>query len=311
MKYVKLLIIVPLACLLVLTVLYSFYSKGYERYYSFEHGRMKEIIEGKNSYDILFIGSSRTYYHVNPRIVDSITKLSSFNAGSDAANLLEMNLFLQCYLQSHQAPKVVVADIAKSAFNIGKRKFWNPNVYYPFLDHRIVFDTLARYESVFLYKHLPFTRFTAADDMLKQNSFLGYLGYKSVEKSKTYKGYWEKSTDTIALPFKRVYPIEMDPIDQHGVDLLNQIINTCNKNNIKLVLTYAPIYKLKDEKSPHFFPTIEKVSKQHHIPFWNYRENAIGNNHRLFREEYHLNKQGAEVYTTMLAKDLNSMLNTF
>src|SRR5687767_3533259 len=109
MKYVKLLIIVPLACLLVLTVLYSFYSKGYERYYSFEHERMKEIIEGKNNYDILFIGSSRTYYQVNPRIVDSITKLSSFNAGSDAANLLEMNLFLQCYLKSHQAPKVVVA----------------------------------------------------------------------------------------------------------------------------------------------------------------------------------------------------------
>lgn len=269
---------------------------------------MQEIIEGKNNYDILFLGSSRTYYHINPKIVDSITTLSSFNAGSPAANLLEMNLFLQCYLLSHKAPKIIVIDIAKNSFTISKRPFWNVNIYYPFIDNPTIYKTLKPYSNTYLYKNIPFTRFIAADDMLKQNAFLGHLGYHSVEQTNTYKGYQQLSADTIVLPFKKFYPASIEKIERHGIDLLTEIINTCNKHGIKLVFTYAPVYKLKDGNSTQFFSTMEKMSQQYNIPFWNYREDAIGNNHRLFREEFHLNASGANLYSLMIAKKIKTLL---
>jgi hypothetical protein len=308
MKYFKSLIIVSFFCILILAILYRFYKNGYERFYSFEYDHLNEIIKGKENYDILFLGSSRTYYQVNPKIIDSVTKLNSYNAGLPGANILECNLVLQCYLYSHRPPKMVVVDIAENAFAIKKRPFWNPTIYYPFLNNPIVFDALKPYEHVYLLKYLPFLRFVEADDMTKQNSFLGYFQRKSVENKDFFKGYLSFGSDTITLPFRRKYPNISFAIEPKGVASLEKIATVCRNNNIKLVFTFAPVYDAKNSiLNPDFFPTIEKVCSHYNIPLWNYKNHSIWNNHKLFVEELHLNPTGVNLYSTILAQNINKL----
>jgi hypothetical protein len=308
MKYFKSLIIVSFFCILILALVYRIYKNGYERFYSFEYDHLNEIVRGKLDYDILFLGSSRTYYQVNPKIIDSVTNLNSYNAGLPGANLLECKLVLQCYLYSHRPPKMIVVDIAENAFDIKKRPFWNPTIYYPFLNNPVVFDALKPYEHVYLLKYLPFVRFVEADDMSKQNSFLGYFQKKSVENKESYKGYLSFSSDTIALPFKRKYPNISFTIEPKGVASLEQIATVCRNNNIKLIFTFAPVYDGKNLIiNPDFFPTIEKVSSLYNIHFWNYKNHSIWNNHKLFVEELHLNPTGVNLYSRILAQNINEL----
>lgn len=309
MKHLKYLVFILLLCTGFLSLLYQLYRKGYNRFYSFEKGRINEIIEGKKNYDILFIGTSRTYHQINPAIIDSITGMQSYNAGIDGANLLEMNLVLQAYLKSHKPPKMVVADVSLLCFAVKRQPFFDPNMYYEYLDNEIVYNTLKPYKRVFLLKTLPFFRFPETDDMLRQNAILGYFGKKSVDNKRFYQGFLSYGFDTISLPLQRRYQTIYE-IDDLGLKLMNTIITTCKKSDIKLIITYAPEYEAKGQGlNPAFFPTLTAIALKNHIPFWNYRWETIGADHRLFKDEHHLNRIGADIFSGILAKDITKTLN--
>ena len=166
MRFLKYFLFVCGVCTFSLWLIFLVFRKGYHTYFNFEQTRLNAIINEKDYNDALFIGASRTYYHVNPQVVDSVLNIKSFNAGIDGANLLEMNMILQCYLASHPRPKYVIAELAKPAFDIKTKPFWNPNIYFPFLDNNIVFNTLKPYKRVYLLRYLPFLQFSEYDDFL-------------------------------------------------------------------------------------------------------------------------------------------------
>jgi len=307
MKFIKYFLLVLFVCISLLALIFVFFRKGYNTYFSFEQSRLKQIINGKGYYDALFVGSSRTYYHINPKIIDSVLNLRSFNGGIDGANLFEINMILKCYLASHPAPRYVIADLPASAFEIAEAPIWNPNIYFPFLNNEIVFNSLRPSKRVYLLKYLPFLQITEWDDFLRQGAFAGLAG-KEKPLAPHYKGYLESGTDTIPLPFKMTYLTTDFPVNPDGTALLEEMIKICKKNNIRLVITYAPVYKLKDEKmNPAFFPTLKYICDTSHIPFLSYRYLSINNNHLLFRDEHHLNKHGADIFTTLLAEDLKNI----
>lgn len=307
MKFVKYISMVLLICGISLTLLYIPYRKGYKTYYSFEQTRLKEIIEGTTYYDALFIGSSRTYYHVNPKIIDSTLHLKSFNAGIDGGNIVEFNMILKSYLAHHPPPKYVIVDLSMSSLAIKEISVFNPNIYFPFLNNDVVYNCLKPYKRVGLLKFLPFLQLTESDDNIRQGVLAGLIG-KRKPLPPTYKGYLESGTDTICLPYKMTYLTVYWPVEKEAVALLEETIGICKKNDIKLILSYSPVYQLKDEKmNPELFATITRICNKAHIPFLNYRHLSLNNNHLLFRDEHHLNKYGADIFSNILANDIKSL----
>lgn len=308
MRYIKYFTAVIILCVALLSILYHFYQRGYDKFYSFEKDRMEEIILGKKNHDIIFLGTSRTYHHVNPRIIDSLTQMDSYNAGIDGGNLIEINLALQAYLKNHTPPKLIVADISLLCFAVKRQPFYDPNIYYEFLNNQIIYEALRPYKKVFLLKNLPFVRFAEADDLLRENAMLGLLGRKNVDDKYHYKGFLPYGRDTLELPLKRKYQLKYD-IEKNGVDLLNNIIVTCKQRNIKIVLTYAPEYDSKNQNlNDNFFPTLTKIAASQKIPLWDYRNEKICTNHRLFRDEHHLNEIGSAIFSERLANDVKKIL---
>lgn len=307
MKFIKYFLIVLFICVAFFALIFIPFRKGYNTYFCFEQAKLKEIIEGKNYYDALFIGSSRTFYHVNPKIIDSVLNFKSFNAGIDGANIVEMNMILKCYLASHPAPKYVIADLPTGSLATQETPVFNPNIYYPFLKNKIVFNALKPYKRVSLLKYLPFLQITESDDNIKQGVVAGLAG-KQRPLNPTYNGYLESGTDTISLPFKIKFLTTYFPIDNQGISLLEEIIEICEKNHIRLIISYAPVYKFKDEKmNPAFFPTLTNICNTNHTRLLNYRYLSINNNHLLFRDEHHLNKYGADIFSHILANDMKKM----
>jgi hypothetical protein len=309
MKLLKYILIVFVVSGTLLYSLYYFYRKGYDKYYSVQQSNLKEIFCSTTNYDILFIGSSRTLVQINPRLIDSITHLKSYNAGIDGSNLLEMEMVFKGYLEHHTPPKIVFVDLPTAAFDIERRPIFNLNMYLPFLSDSVVYNTLRPYEHVFLLRHLPFTQLTEADDYLKSDAFYGWIGKKEQLKGSFYKGYLENGNDTIAIPFKSAYDTSFYRIRESGINYLNEMISLCKSHGINMVITYAPEYYLiKRNLNPQFFETINKISSQNNIQFWNYRDQKICKDNRLFANPGHLNKKGADIYTILLANDINTRL---
>lgn len=315
MKLFKYLIIVSITSYSLLYVLFLCFRKGSDRYYVMYDSAVREMIRGNTNYDLLFIGSSRTRFIVNPKIVDSITSKNSFNAGIIGANLVEMNLMLQCYLEKHAPPKLLVADLALNAFDT-RKAFFDPKVYYPFLNDSVIYHTLNNYKKrTFLLKYLPFTQLMEADDNQKLNAFYGCFGrYEKIGRVQ-YKGYLDNTADTISLPFVGI-PDTYDyknnyQITPNGLKILDEIIATCNKYNIKLIFTYAPEFYLGNNRYYDFFTTVNRISAENKIPFYDYRYLDVCKDNKLFVDESHLNKTGAEKFSRILAADLKACINAY
>lgn len=307
MKHVKYILLVIVVCIAALSGLHVLYLKGFNKYYAFEQGKVQEIMEGRINYDVLFVGSSRTFYHINPKVVDSVLELNTFNAGIDGANLLEMNMVIKSYLQQHVPPRLVVLEIPAPAFAISIKPIFNPNMYYSYLDHDVVFQTLEPYQRVRVLKYLPFLQITQSDDVLKQASLYGLFNKRSINPAKTYKGFKPNGNDTLTIPYKKIKTIF--EIEGKGLQLLQEIIESCKQHKTKLVFTYAPHYNLLDEEmNPRFFPTIQQTAQKNNISFLNYRYHPISQQHTLFEDVRHLNKAGAVEYSALIAKDLKTLL---
>lgn len=282
------------------------YQYGNSKYYRHEMSRLDVLVNPDFYADILFIGSSRTHVHNNPKIIDSITHLSSYNFGVEGGNLIEMNLWLQVYLQKHRKPKMVVLDLPAFAFDTDLRKIFKYPIYFPYMSNDIIYSTLQKYYQVHLYKYLPFLELMEVDDYNKFNAVKGLMGNEDPSTNVyNYKGYIENGTDSIRFGIPAKHGTNAFEMNSLGKELLNTIIDTCRNQHIQLVITYAPeYYDTNYTNMVSFFDYINKVTKMNQLPFWDYRNSPISKNSTFFLNPGHLNKFGAAAFSEELAHDI-------
>lgn len=309
MRYVKLVVLFVVVSACTLYALYFIYRVGYRKYYAHEISMMDERINGTQRHDILVLGSSRVYYHVNPKVLDSVTGMASYNAGIAGAKFPEMKMILQCYLATHQPPKYLVMDVPHAGFDPDQRPFYNPNLYYPYLDNEIVFNSLLPHTKADWLKRIPPLQLTEIDDAMRQGALLGLLGQRSLTEDGHYKGYLKNGTDTITLPFRKEFKNIFKPVRQEAIGYFKEILDICKERNIKVLATYPPIYRVAGQDiNPAFFPAVQEVCSTYRVPFINYWQIPLCDNHALFDDELHLNKVGADIFSAILGKDLLNSL---
>jgi hypothetical protein len=303
MKLLKYILLVAIVCMSVLSVMQVLYRQGQNKFLKVKNP-IGEMLNGDTNYDILFIGSSRTTFHVNPRIVDSITNLNTYNAGHYAANIVEMNLMLQCYLQKHIPPKLLVADFSVNSFHISESAIYSPVDYFPYIGNATVNNVVCKYHSrAWLWKYLPFLEICEATEMQKVQAVCGLLGKK--ESGEAYKGYKENGSAFISpqLTYEDNTDYEFTPKALH---ILEELIRTCKSNNIQLLFTYSPEFHLLHHKKENsLFKIINNFSQAYNVPFYNYRSHTISGQYIFFKDPVHLNTNGATAFSTDLAQKID------
>jgi len=287
-----------------------FYSILYKKYYREQYAQVNETISGKTNYDIIFIGSSRTHVHINPKIIDSVTNLNSYNFGIEGGRILEIEMILKAYLQSHLPPSMVVVDIMKVSLDVEGRSFFNPNRYYPFLKNEIIFNTINNYKNATLLKYLDAYRITEADDYIKGGVLMSILGKTEKKTGPVYKGYMANIPDTIPPCIKTIINDTTDIIIQlKAKESLNNIIKMCKEKGSKIMFTYSPEYScVQYTKDSIFFNYIDSISAANNIKFYNYQKSAFSSQNKLFCNENHLNRFGADIFSREIGLQIKNAL---
>ena len=300
MRVIKNIILIISIASVILFILNRVYLSGYKKYYRHETERIAVLMDRNFYTDVIFLGSSRTHVHNNPAVVDSITHLSSYNFGIEGANLLEMKLWLEIYFQKHTNPKLVLLDLPAFAFDTQRRKFYNPTIYFPYLNNDIIYSTLLKYNRVGLFRYIPFLEFIEINDYDKSNAVKGLMGqHDQLSNVYSYRGFVEN-------PIGKVPHDTTDyKITHEANNCFKAIISLCKQKGSRLVVTYSPEYYDTDYRHMQdFFSLLQYECAKASIPFWDYRRSPICRDSTLFANPGHLKKAGADVFSAELARDI-------
>ena len=285
------------------------------RYQHSYYKRFDPVFEAGPAYDVLFVGSSRTFRGINPYIIDSICHVNSFNAGKDAGHIPDFEMTIKGYLVNHPAPKLIVLTYDFTSFSTPNEIFNYP-LYYPLIENPVIEQTFKKYGySTFMIKIFPFLRVTLLDDFTKINGIKMLINhrYEGMDTNEyIYKGYLANSNlhmdkSNIEKTQKRVY------VGAESVSELQEIINMCKAKGIKLIVLYQPEYRFNVEKSfsnsDSVINMITEMVNKDSVPYLRHDTLEMCTDSMLFHDRSHLNINGAKVYSAILAKELKPYLS--
>ncbi|MBC7935309.1 MAG: hypothetical protein H7Y86_08155 [Rhizobacter sp.] len=288
---------------------YLVINKGTERYYIHKEERLTELFKNRTTFDVLFVGSSRTHTSINPKIVDSVCQLHSYNAGVEGGNLLEFKMTIEAYLQNHPPPAMLLLTLDINSFDL-KRPFFNYSQYLPFVKNRVINQTLNNNgHRTALIKLLPFMKIASYDDYMKGNALKGLKGNNEIPEGEyQYKGYMTntqrglKDTQVIVTGYRQA------AVAAKAVDYLDDIIKRCSTNKIKLLFSYAPEFKngLQDQFSnkEEVFNLVDSIAVKNNITYFRDDKLSLCTEPELFANFGHVNRKGADKYSMIVAERL-------
>ncbi len=130
----RLLITVLVSCFIAISFAGYFYANLHR--IAPTKDQLTKVVDFLNTdtttYDVIFIGSSRIYVHIDPRIIDSVCGVNSYNLGLDGSSITEQLPVLKKYMQKHRAPKLIVLGLDYGTLNAANLPFDYP-VYYNYM----------------------------------------------------------------------------------------------------------------------------------------------------------------------------------
>lgn len=271
------------------------------------------VQNNKDNIELFILGSSQNNKAINPEFLDFITA-SLANDGSTVN--IDYLIFEEYYSKFPQL-KVVIFEISYHSLEEIKPNNWNKNHLFlkfynvnnynrnPPLSERLLFLSNPK---EYLKKYLTpeskqeDNKFNQFGYILNSSSrFEKYNYNKDLIKKTSFNEYLKGRHQVENLNFYTV-----------NTSLLNKAIETCLKNNIKVVLLSPPKYylynnhlnKKRAERRNYF---LKKYSNIQNIYIWNL-EKKYEYNPNYFLNEDHLNYYGSKQFTTLLNHKLKQII---
>lgn len=250
--------------------------------------------------EVLIFGSSRAHYHYNPQIIKDSLGLSCYNCGEDAMGIILFYAWWKLISQRYH-PDLVIYEVTPE-YDIREMDnnyyLWRLRRYY---DRDGISDIFNQVDSKERWKMLSWmyrynSTFTelAADIVhpLKLGGERGFVGVKRTIKKQHGEG----------KPLFHGRTIKSDTLKLNMFEKMIQ-----EMGSTQLVLTVSPsFYGVNDT----VYASIKEISQKYDIPFLDYSNSPkYLRKEPYFFDSYHLNAEGADVFTSELTEDLRSIMN--
>ncbi|MCA0153005.1 DUF1574 domain-containing protein [Winogradskyella vincentii] len=264
--------------------------------------KWNSIHSNKNAYDLIVLGSSRSYTGFNPQLIDKGLNLNSFNMGTSAQDIAE-SYYTLLEILDYQNPKYVVLETYLDLSD-------NTHDFYQIFSNSSFFNsTKNKYNLItkgygtkgignFLFPLMKFNNYIKQD--LKS---LIYERNKKPPKKIWYKGFYR---DTVIVSEKKIN--EFKPIpnfnnksfnEKRFEKYLTKIYELTESNNIQLFVIRSPYpptrLKLdnnKDEENyyKNYFKNYNDVG---YYDLNNYKQDVFKYEDIDFSDFHHVNYKGA------------------
>ena len=261
----------------------------------------ENYIMRKTNQDLLVFGSSRAAYHYVPSILKDSLGISVYNCGREGTGIYYHYGVLLATLKRYN-PKIIFLDIdyrdlyeASGVFGLDVLKEQTPfyNKISPEFDSLLVLsgrkETIKLQSNLYRYNSKAFKIITGNLSKGSDN----VLGFRQKN------GIWKKKLD----PLKNTQLI----VDKNKIETLQKFINKTKENNIIFVFTVSPYFMSTPEG---LYNPLIKIAKKNKISILNHLQDKVFlSDKSMFNDELHLNREGAVLYSKLIALDAKKVLN--
>ena len=282
-----------------------------------------DIYDSNIDADILVLGSSRAWVHIDPKVIKDSLGKTCYNLGEDGSNIFLQYLRLKEFCAYNPLPETVVWSVDMFSFKNSDNGY--PTFrYYPYmlfnldLYHSITEEGKIGTNATKFF--VPFLRYFNSMSIMsvfskRNNRYVEKFGKKFQLNSEGnfrengYRGLdlvWDESFGH-AKDVDR-YSIEVD----YDLFILTEfILDELLRNNVEVFLVYTPEYidgQSVIENSDTIMSLFNQLADEKGICFLNYRSDDICYERDLFYNNQHLNLNGATLFTRDLVSDLANIV---
>lgn len=260
---------------------------------------VQKNIDLKINKNILILGDSQTQFSLNDDILSNSINLSE-SADTYFYSFIKLKNILP------ENPQIDTLFLGYSYHNISEQQ-----------DDWLKSSTINAYKFP-LYYFLMNKKDTFK--LFKQNmkAFLGYY-FSSFKTNLGHLGRMKKGAKINKIGIGNYSrTLENNPQIRTGnefqleiglhadLENLNKIINYCNKNNVKVILIAAPLYKNAIENGIAFDKEklLLEIKKYNELTYYNFSNYKLDKT--CFKDEVHLNSKGAKIFSKMIKEKLKT-----
>lgn len=265
-----------------------------------------QIYKDSLNYDFLVSGGSCAWAHYSTQVIDSTLGVNSFNLGIDGSSINRQILKYEKFCFIHGKPNQLIlnVDLGTLAFTHGyEREQFFPYFFYD----RDLMQKFDQYENfTFAEKYLPCYRYLGYDEVWLEALFEDNYQHYFEFLTKGYCGrdyVWDGTTLSTMDSLKFKY-------DTAAVRLFSDFLKTEIAAGIEVVLVFSPIYYGVQEKLMNLeemYMLYDSIAELYNIQVLNYHTIEFKGDTTYFYNATHLNRIGAELFTTQLAHDIDSL----
>ena len=265
--------------------------------------------------DLVLLGASSCWAHYNPVILDSILGISAYNLGIDGhcwtpCQPLRYNTYMR---YAKQKPKYVLINIDMGTFGLMDYPQYEREQFFPYFwtDDSLISEIQEFKEVTFMERYCPLWRYIGYKSDI-ENGVASFFGLQHLYDDGIYKGH--RGNDKDAWDRASLNIMDSIILEHESAEIESFVNFICSrkKEGCLVVLIKSPVYyELQErfvnrEEISELLNSIARVTEVTLLDYWNHP--AVQDS-ACFYNPSHLNKQGADLISTQLAHDIDSIIN--
>lgn len=251
--------------------------------------------------DVLIFGASRANRHYDIKTIESLLGVSAYNTGRDGNFIFYQTAVLRSVLARYK-PKRIILDFTGS-FEFLQSDYDRLSALLPYYgNHKEIRDLILLKSKFEKYKILC--------QSYRYNSLLTTIAIGNTEYNKSRKS--NKGSYKGFVPVHGVYEGKLDSIEfptNYSIDstklrVFEEFLRLTSEENIPVLVVNSPVYYLYGQD--YSIEICRQLCEENGIDFIDYsKDERFLANKNLFRDQHHLNAQGALNFTQDIVGALN------
>lgn len=259
-----------------------------------------EFIADKLHDPVLVFGSSRSVHHYDPQVLADSLGVPCYNCGQDGMGIITFYGRFKL-LTARYTPRLIIYDVTtdfdlRRNDNVTYLTWLKPYYNRPGIDsifwHIEPTERVKMLSNMFRYNGKALQIIT--DNKPGDDNDDALKGFVPLDGIMTY----DKEEDATKTQ------VDFDPVKLYYI---SRLVKDCSAKGIRLVFAISPLYNSIKQPDAYLADFLTLARKQN-VPVINhYYDARFATNKNLFQDTYHMNRSGAEIYTSMLAHEIKQL----
>lgn len=259
-----------------------------------------EFIADKLHDPVLVFGSSRSVHHYDPQVLADSLGVPCYNCGQDGMGIITFYGRFKL-LTARYTPRLIIYDVTtdfdlRRNDNVTYLTWLKPYYNRPGIDsifwHVGPTERVKMLSNMFRYNGKALQIIT--DNKPGDDNDDALKGFVPLDGIMTY----DKEEDATKTQ------VDFDPVKLYYI---SRLVKDCSAKGIRLVFAISPLYNSVKQPDAYLADFLTLARKQN-VPVINhYYDTRFATNKNLFQDTYHMNRSGAEIYTSILAHEIKQL----